>query len=65
MRESTRYIMTIGTKEIGDVVLYVKPNDNDFIIVNGKLHQIIAIRPIVNHDVKVMRLSAAYENDKH
>jgi len=65
MKESTRYILTIGTEEIGTVVLYNKVNSHDYIIVDGKLHQILSVRPIVNHDTKVMQLSGAYENPKY
>lgn len=65
MRESTRYIMVVGTTEIGNVALYTTVNTNDFIIVDGKLYQILGVRRIVNHDTKVMQLSCAYENPKY
>lgn len=60
-----RYLIVRGTKEIGSIVTSDNCKTMDFISIFGNLHQIVGVHDMVGlPDVKVMRVSAAYEDAK-
>lgn len=61
-----RYIVIQGNKEIGAVITSESFATMDFLSLHGNLHQIIGVNKLLgSSDVKIMRVSGAYEDAKY